>query len=287
MSGERSRRLRALVEAGPVMLPGAFNALSARLIAQAGFDACYLSGAVLANSVGGMPDIGLMTLTEARDHADKIARGVDLPLLMDADTGYGGADNAAHCVRTLEAVGVSAIHLEDQEFPKRCGHLDGKRLVPVDEFCTKIAAAVAAKTSPEFMVIARTDARGVDGYDAAVERAQRYLAAGADGIFPEALKDAEELARFGRDVGGLLLANMTEFGKTQLLKADELGDMGYRLIIYPVTFQRLAMGALADGLAMLKRDGTQAGFVERMQTRQELYDLLGYDPSKSWPMGSD
>jgi methylisocitrate lyase len=127
----------------------------------------------------------------------------------------------------------------------------------------------------------------VDGYDAAVERAQRYLAAGADGIFPEALKDAEELARFGRDVGGLLLANMTEFGKTQLLKADELGDMGYRLIIYPVTFQRLAMGALADGLAMLKRDGTQAGFVERMQTRQELYDLLGYDPSKSWPMGSD
>jgi methylisocitrate lyase len=276
-----------LVEAGPVMLPGAFNALSARLIAQAGFDACYLSGAVLANSVGGMPDIGLMTLTEARDHADKIARGVDLPLLMDADTGYGGADNAAHCVRTLEAVGVSAIHLEDQEFPKRCGHLDGKRLVPVDEFCTKIAAAVAAKTSPDFAVIARTDARGVDGYDAAVERAQRYLAAGADGIFPEALKDAEELARFGRDVGGLLLANMTEFGKTQLLKADELGDMGYRLIIYPVTFQRLAMGALADGLAMLKRDGTQAGFVERMQTRQELYDLLGYDPSKSWPMDSD
>jgi len=279
-SAARARRLRELLEAGAVMLPGAFNALSARLIEQAGFDAIYLSGAVLANSVGGVPDIGLMTLTEARDHADKIARATGLPLFMDADTGYGGADNAAHCVRTLEAVGVSGIHLEDQEFPKRCGHLEGKRLVPVEEFCEKIAAAVAARASPDFLVIARTDARGVSGFEEAVRRAKRYRDAGADGVFPEALASGEEFARFAREVGGLLLANMTEFGKSPLLKADELAGMGYRLIIYPVTLQRLAMKTVAEALAALRREGTQAGLVERMQTRQELYALLGYDPGK-------
>jgi len=279
-TAQRSRRLRELLAAGPVMMPGAFNALSAKMIERTGFDALYLSGAVLANSVGGVPDIGLMTLTEARDHAEKIARSTALPILMDADTGYGGADNAAHCVRTLEAVGVSGIHLEDQEFPKRCGHLDGKKLVPVDEFCRKIEAAAAGKASADFVIIARTDARGVDGFDAAVTRARRYLDAGADGIFPEALADADEFARFAREVGGLLLANMTEFGKTPYLTADAFAQMGYRMIIYPVTLQRLVMKTVEDGLTELKDAGTQKNLVPRMQTRAALYDLLGYDPTK-------
>ena len=187
-SAERSAKLRQMIDSGVVVLPGAFNALSARMIEREGFEAIYLSGAVLANSVGGVPDVGLMSLTEARDHADHVARATTLPILMDADTGYGGPENAAWTVRVLESVGVSGIHLEDQEFPKRCGHLEGKKLVPADEFVEKIAAAAAAKTSPDFLLIARTDARGVVGYDEAVRRALAYLKAGADGIFPEALE---------------------------------------------------------------------------------------------------
>ncbi len=276
-SGERSRRLRELMARGVVVLPGAFNALSARLIERAGFDAVYLSGAVLANSVGGVPDIGLMTLTEARDHADHVARATSLPILADADTGFGGADNAARTVRTLEAVGVSGIHLEDQEFPKRCGHLDGKKLVPLEEMCAKIAAASAARTSADFLLLARTDARGVSGYDDAVARAHAYLKAGADGIFPEALESREEFARFAHDVPTILLANMTEFGKTPMLTADEFGEMGYRLVIFPVTLQRVAMKATEEALAVLKRERSQASILGRMQTRQGLYDLLGYD----------
>ena len=260
------------------MMPGAFNALTARLIERAGFDAVYLSGAVLANSVGGIPDIGLMTLTEARDHADRIARATSLPILMDADTGYGGPDNVAHCVSVLESVGVSATHLEDQEFPKHCGHLEGKRLVPAEEFCAKIAAAAEAKASRDFIVLARTDARGVEGYDEAVRRAHLYLQAGADGIFPEALQSKEEFARFAKDVDTILLANCTEFGKSPHLTADEFGAMDYNLVIYPVTFQRLAMKTVEQALEVLKREGTQESLLDRMQSRQELYDLLEYDP---------
>lgn len=277
---ERSRRLRELLDQGVVAMPGAYNALSARLIERAGFDAMYLSGAVLANSVGGLPDVGMMTLTQARDHADHIARATTLPILMDADTGYGGADNAAHCVRILESIGVSAIHLEDQEFPKRCGHLDGKKLVPADEFCVKIRAAVDAKTSKDFVVLARTDARSVAGYDEAVRRAKMYLDAGADGIFPEALEGKEEFARFAKDVGGLLLANCTEFGKSPLLTVDEFGELGYRIVIFPVTLQRITAKATERALAILSKDGTQKSLIDDMQTRQELYDLLGYDPGK-------
>lgn len=277
-SKERSAKLRALLAKGPVVMPGAINALSARLIEREGFEAIYLSGAVLANSVGGVPDIGLMTLSEARDHADAAARSTPLPILMDADTGYGGADNAERTVRTLEQAGVSAIHLEDQEFPKRCGHLDDKKLVPVGEFCEKIARAAAAKTSPDFLVLARTDARGVAGYDEAVRRAHAYLKAGADGIFPEALTTQEEFARFAKDVPTILLANMTEFGKTPLLPAHRFAEMGYRIVIFPVTLQRIALFAMREALRTLKKDGTQRGILDRMQTREELYDLLGYRP---------
>jgi methylisocitrate lyase len=180
-------------------------------------------------------------------------------------------------VQILEALGVSGIHLEDQEFPKRCGHLDGKRLVPQEEFCAKIAAASAARTSRDFVLIARTDARGVAGYDEAVRRALAYLKAGADGIFPEALETREEFARFARDVDTLLLANMTEFGKTPFLTADEFGAMGYNLVIYPVTLQRVAMKATHEALRVLNAERSQKSLLDRMQTRRELYELLGYD----------
>ncbi|MCH8253046.1 MAG: methylisocitrate lyase [Planctomycetes bacterium] len=276
-SRNRSSDLRGLMARGVVMMPGAINALSARLIEREGFDAMYLSGAVLANSVGGVADVGMMTLTEARDHADHIARATSIPIIMDADTGYGGADNAARTVRVLESVGVSGIHLEDQEFPKKCGHLEGKKLVPVEEMCAKIAAAASAKTSPDFLLLARTDARGVTDYDDAVARANAYLTAGADGIFPEALETREEFARFAKDVDTILLANMTEFGKTPYLTADEFGEMGYNIVIFPVTLQRVAMKAIEDALRVIKRDRSQKSIIERMQTRQELYDVLGYD----------
>jgi methylisocitrate lyase len=296
-TAQRSAKLRQMIGSGVVVLPGAFNALSARMIEREGFGAIYLSGAVLANSVGGVPDVGLMSLTEARDHADHIARATKLPILMDADTGYGGSENAARTVRVLESVGVSGIHLEDQEFPKRCGHLEGKKLVPQQEFEEKIAAASAARTSPDFLLIARTDARGVAGYDEAVRRAHAYLQAGADGIFPEALETREEFERFARDMCGagsdlppaplarrgrtgrdvILLANMTEFGKTPLLSADEFGAMGYRLVIFPVSLQRIAMKAVQEALRTLKRERTQKSLIDKMQTRQELYDLVGYE----------
>jgi methylisocitrate lyase len=279
-SAARSAALRAALGQGTVVLPGAVNALSARAIERAGFAGIYLSGAVLANSVGGVPDVGLMTLTEARAHAARIAACTTIPILADADTGYGGPENAARTVRELELVGVSGIHLEDQEFPKRCGHLPGKRLVPVEEMCEKIRSAVAAKTSPDFLVVARTDARGVSGYDEAVKRAHCYLEAGADGIFPEALESRAELERFARDVPALLLANMTEFGRTPYLNVGEFAAMGYRLVIFPVTLQRVAMKAMEECLQVLRRDGSQESFLDRMQTREELYELLGYEPGK-------
>ena len=277
-STERSAKLRELLAKGVVTMPGAFNALSARMIEREGFDAIYLSGAVLSNSVGGVPDVGLMTLTEARDHAAHIAGVTSVPLIMDADTGYGGSDNAARTVRVLESVGVSGIHLEDQEFPKRCGHLSGKRLVPVEEMCLKITGAAAAKTSPDFLLIARTDARSVVGYDEAVARAHAYLEAGADAIFPEALLDRDEFARFAKDVDTILLANMTEFGRTPHVPADEFGELGYRIVIFPVSFQRIAMKATQNALRTLKATGSLESAMGDMQTRDELYDLLDYQP---------
>jgi methylisocitrate lyase len=246
------------------------------MIQREGFDAIYLSGAVLANSVGGVPDVGLMTLSEARDLAAAIANVTGVPILADADTGYGGPENAARTVRVLEAAGVSGLHLEDQEFPKRCGHLSGKKLVPLEEMCEKVAAAAAAKTSPDFLLIARTDARGVTGYDDAVRRADAYLKAGADGIFPEALQSREEFTRFAKDVPTILLANMTEFGQTPYLTIDEFAAMGYKIVIFPVTLQRIAMKAVQNALRTLKTQRTQKPLLDQMQTRRELYDLVEY-----------
>jgi len=276
-SAERAKRLRALMANHTVVLPGAINALSAKLIERMGFEAIYLSGAVLANSVGGVPDTGLMTLTESERHCQLVANACALPIISDADTGYGEAGNAARTVQVLEHAGVSGIHLEDQVFPKRCGHLEGKQLVRQDAFCEKLAAAAAAKSSPEFLLIARTDARSVEGYDAAVARANAYLAAGADAIFPEALTTEVEFRRFIQDVDAPLLANMTEFGKTPYYTVEQFAAIGYKLVIFPVTLQRAAMKAMEEVLGVLRNSGTQSGILDKLQTRQELYDLVEYD----------
>ncbi len=274
----RTAHLRAAIAKGPAALPGAVNALTARAIEQSGFEGIYLSGAVLSNSVGGVPDIGLMTLSEARQHAAAVANVTTIPIVMDADTGFGtGPENAARTVYELESAGVSGIHLEDQEFPKRCGHLSGKSLVSVEEFCEKLHAAKRAKADPDFLLIARTDARGVSGYDDAVQRAHQYLQAGADAIFPEALESRQEFARFAQDVPAILLANMTEFGKTPILTVSQFGEMGYNIIIFPVSLQRAVMHTAIELLKELKNSGTQQAFLDKMQTRQELYDLLGYE----------
>ena len=277
-AAERSDRLRASLAARTVPMPGAINALSARLIEQRGFEAIYVSGAVLANSVGGVPDIGLMTLSESVANCASIARVTTLPIIADADTGYGGPECAFRTVRALESVGVSGIHLEDQEFPKRCGHLEGKALVSIEEFCEKIAAACEAKASEDFLLIARTDARGVTDYDDAVCRAHAYLEAGADAIFPEALHTEEELKRFADDVDTILLANMTEFGKTPYLSVEQFGELGYNIVIFPVTLQRAAMKAMEEVLSTIRETGSQEDQLPNMQTREELYDLLKYRP---------
>lgn len=277
MSSTRHKRLRQLIEKDILQIPGAFNALAARAVEKAGFEAVYLSGAGLSNAVFGLPDVGLITLTEAVDHARRVVHAVKVPVIVDGDTGFGDTINAARTVSEFEASGVSAVHLEDQVLPKKCGHLDGKELVSAAAMVEKIRAAVAARCDRDFMIIARTDARGVTSFDDAVDRAKRYLDAGADAIFPEAMQSADELAKFAQAVKAPLLANMTEFGKTPLLPLDELRKLGYRMVIYPQTALRVAFKAIQTMLADLKKTGDQTKWLDRMQTRKELYNLLDYD----------
>lgn len=273
-------RLQELIRDGCVAMPGVFNAAMGRLVEQNGFDALYISGAGLCNAAAGVPDIGLLTLTEVAQLAGYIARAVKIPAIVDADTGFGGAENAARTIEEFERAGLAGCHIEDQEFPKRCGHLAGKSLVSIEDMNAKIAAAAAAKRDKDFLLIARTDARAVESFAKAVERAQSYLAAGADAIFPEALQSEEEFRDFAREVKAPLLANMTEFGKSPLLSLGQLAGLGYRMVIYPQTAFRISMFAAGQMLRDLKASGTQAGWIDRMQTRKELYDLLGYDPTK-------
>lgn len=265
-------------------MPGAFNALCARAIERAGFDAIYISGAGLANSVFGLPDVGLTTLSEAAAHARAICNAVKVPVLSDADTGFGEAVNAARTVVEMEQAGLAGIHLEDQVLPKKCGHLDGKDVVSTEAMVQKLRAAVAARRDPSFLIVARTDAKAIEGLDAAIDRAKHYFDAGADAIFPEAMQTADEFARFasslrghGSSVSPALLANMTEFGKSPLLSVGELADMGYQMVIFPQTALRVGFGVISKMLAELKRTGHQRDWVDRMQTRAELYELLDYD----------
>jgi methylisocitrate lyase len=269
------RRLRAAWQAGPIQIPGVFNALVARMAERLGFSAIYLSGGALS-AAAGVPDVGLLTATEFVAEARTIAQASALPLLCDADTGFGEALNVERTVRLFEGAGVAGIHLEDQEMPKRCGHLSGKSLVAPEEMAAKIRAAVAARRDPDFVVIARTDARGVGDFAEAVRRARLYVDAGADGIFPEALETAEEFAGFAREVRAPLLANMTEFGKSPNLDFAKLGDLGYRMVLYPLTAFRAALRAARDTLAEIRQKGHQRDLLPQVLTRAELYDLLSY-----------
>jgi methylisocitrate lyase len=258
------------------MIPGVFNALCAKLAERLGFAAVYLSGGALSAGWAGVPDIGLLTATEFAEQAAVLARATSLPLLCDADTGFGEAINVARTVRLYEEAGAAGLHLEDQIMPKRCGHLTGKSLVDVPTMTAKIRAAVAARRDGDFVIVARTDARSVEGFDATVSRCHAYLAAGADMVFPEALESTAEFARFAQLVTAPKLANMTEFGRSPLLSFDELTKLGYQAVLYPLTAFRGAMRAAEQTLIALRERGTQRDLLDQIQTRAALYDLLGY-----------
>ena len=272
---KRTSLRKRLAEGELLQFPGAFNPLSARLIEQQGFDGVYISGAVLSAELG-LPDIGLTTLSEVRSRAEQLSRMTKLPTLVDADTGFGEAMNVARTVQELEAAGVAAIHIEDQVNPKRCGHLDGKTVVDQTTAVQRISAAANARLDESLLIMARTDMRATDGLDAAIERMRALEEAGADLLFPEALTSLEEYRIVKSATRVPILANMTEFGKTELFTKAELAEVGVSIVIYPVTLLRSAMGAAERTLMAIKRDGTQASEVEHMQTRAELYELLDY-----------
>jgi methylisocitrate lyase len=273
-------RLRELIARGTVVLPGAFNALTAMQIERAGFDAVYVSGAGIA-AARGLPDIGLLSMAEVVADAGAMAQAVAIPTLADADTGYGPPLSVMRAVQAFEQAGLAGLHLEDQESPKKCGHLPDKRLVSVAEMAQKVGVAVEARRDRDFLIVARTDARAVEGLDGAVKRARAYVDAGADAIFPEALESAEELKAFAQalkkdGVTVPLVANMTEFGKTPYLTVKEFEALGYRLVLFPVTALRVASKAIETVLKELKSLGTQQRSLDKMQSRQQLYELLRY-----------
>ena len=277
----KARRLRELIAQKTVVMPGAFNALTAMQVERAGFEAVYVSGASLSASRG-VPDLGLLSMTEMASDAKAIAGAVAIPALADADTGYGSVLSVARTVREFEGAGLAGLHLEDQQQPKRCGHVAGKQLVSPAEMAQKIGAAVEARHDPDFIIVARTDARAIEGLDGAISRARAYVEAGADALFPEALESAEEFRMFSQRLSkeGIrvpLLANMTEFGKSPYLSVKEFEDLGYRLVLFPVTALRVAAKAVEKMLHELKAKGTQRDALEHMQTRQQLYDLLRYE----------
>lgn len=268
-------RLRQAWARETIAIPGVFNALVARMAQKMGFQAMYLSGGGLS-AASGVPDVGLLTLTEFVDEARRLCQASTLPLLCDADTGFGEALNVERTVRLFETAGAAGIHLEDQEFPKRCGHLSGKSLLPLKDMAAKIRAAVAARHDPSFVIIARTDARGVIDMAEAIRRAQAYVEAGADAIFPEALETPEEFAAFAKAVPVPLLANNTEFGKSPNLDVAAFAALGYRMVLFPLTAFRSALKAAQETLQNILTLGHQRARLSSMLTRAELYDLLDY-----------
>ncbi|NYF10011.1 methylisocitrate lyase [Leifsonia sp. AK011] len=274
---EKHANLRAVLDSGELLrFPGAFNPLSAKLIQDKSFEGVYISGAVIAADLG-LPDIGLTTLTEVAGRAAQISRMTDLPTLVDADTGFGEPMNVARTVQSLEDAGVAGLHIEDQVNPKRCGHLDGKAVVDDDSAIKRIRAAADARRDPNLLIMARTDIRAIEGLQASIDRAKALVDAGADAIFPEAMKDLSEFEAMTSALDVPVLANMTEFGKSELFTNQQLADAGIRIVIYPVSLLRLAMGAAERGLDTLTSDGTLASTVPEMQTRARLYELLDYE----------
>ncbi|MEM0200585.1 MAG: methylisocitrate lyase [Saccharolobus sp.] len=264
---------QVLRESDFLIIPGVFNPFTAILAKKVGFKAVYLSGGALTSSYG-LPDIGLISLEEVADMVRKIKEVVDIPVIVDADTGFGEAINVYRTVKVLEKAGADAIQIEDQRMPKKCGHLEGKEVVEPLEMVQKIKAALKARKNA--MIIARVDSRGVYNLEDAIERAKIYVESGADVIFPEALTSKEEFAKFAKEVKAPLLANMTEFGKTPYIKAQEFKEMGYKYVIFPVTLFRVAAKAMKDALEVLLREGTQVNLLEKMITRQEQYEIIDY-----------
>ncbi|HVZ94944.1 MAG TPA: isocitrate lyase/phosphoenolpyruvate mutase family protein [Phycisphaerales bacterium] len=294
-------RLRAMMDRTCVGLPGAFNGMVARLAAQAGFEGLYVSGAAVSASFG-VPDIGLVTLNEFCNVVEQVSRASGLPVLADADTGFGEGEMLVRVLHEYARAGAAGFHIEDQVFPKRCGHLDGKSLVPVDHMLEKVSRAAGARDAIDgkdparssgppgrgsFVVCARTDARGVEGIDAVITRAKAYIDAGADMIFPEGLASEEEFGKVAEALRShsksvYLLANMTEFGKTPVIPLSRFAKLGYHAVIWPVTTLRAAMGEVTRILGDLKRDGDVSAFLSRVQTREALYRALGYTPGVEW-----
>jgi len=274
---DKRAAFRARIATGELIrMPGAFNPLSAKLIQDKGFEGVYISGAVLSADLG-LPDIGLTTLTEVASRGQQISRMTDLPTLIDADTGFGEPMNVARTVQTLEDAGVSGLHIEDQVNPKRCGHLDGKAVVDEDTALKRIRAAADARRDPNLLIMARTDIRAVEGLKAAIDRAKALVDAGADAIFPEAMADLSEFEAVRKAVDVPILANMTEFGKSELFTTTQLANIGINIVIYPVSLLRLAMGAAERGLDALAAEGSLNSSVQHMQTRARLYELLDYE----------
>ncbi len=268
--------LHRLLERDIVVAPGAYNGISALIAQKAGFEAIYMSGSGVAGNMG-LPDLSMTSINEVVEDARRIVSVSRLPLIVDADTGFGETMNVVRTVRMMEDAGVAAIHLEDQVLPKRCGHLSGKKLVPAEDMARKIRAAVSARKNGNFMIIARTDARAVEGVGGSLDRAREYIEAGADAIFTEALESKDEFRKFASELKVPLLANMTEFGKSPLLTVDELREIGYRIVIFPLTGFRVSLKAVMDSYRQLKNDGTQNNFLGDLMTRKDYYDLIGYD----------
>ena len=276
-AAEKRADFRKALKSGKLLqFPGAFNPLCAQLIERKGFDGVYISGAVMSADLC-LPDIGISTMTEFADRGQQIARVTDLPTIIDIDTGFGEPMAAARTVRTMEEMGISACHIEDQVMPKRCGHLDGKEVVDTATMTKRVKAAADAKRDPNFILIARSDARAVEGLDKAIDRMKAYVDAGADMIFPEAMKDEKEFEAVRKALDVPILANMTEFGKSRLLNKKELEALGFNLVIYPVTTLRLAMFGAEKGLDAILKDGDQNGVLDIMQHRRDLYELLRYE----------
>ena len=273
VSEKRSNFVKKLQLKKLLRFPGAYNPLCAKLIAEIGFDGVYVSGGVMSNDLG-LPDIGLTTLEQVSYRSGQISRVTDLPTIVDIDTGFG---NCKKTIEKFEKEGLAGCHLEDQIAEKRCGHLDNKELVSKEEMVKKIKECVTSRTDKNFLIIARTDANSVEGLDKTLDRIKAYEDAGADMIFPEALKDEKEFEKVRRFSKGFLLANMTEFGKSKLLNKTELESLGYNLVIYPVTTQRLAMQSVENGLKSIFKDGHQNNVIDKMQTRKRLYELVEYE----------
>ncbi len=282
---QKRQNLRERLATGKLLsFPGAFNPLSAKLIQDKGFDGVYISGAVLSADLG-LPDIGLTTLTEVAHRASQITRMTDLPAIVDADTGFGEPMNVARTIQELEDAGVAGLHIEDQVNPKRCGHLDGKAIVDTDTATKRIRAAATARRDPNLLIMARTDIRANDGMQAAIDRAKALVDAGADAIFPEAMRDLSEFEAIRKAVDVPVLANMTEFGKSELFTKEQLANVGINIVIYPVSLLRLAMGAAERGLDALLAHGTLEPVVGDMQTRARLYELLDYEAYNTFDSG--